>query len=235
MLLSVRELVAGYGAFQALRRVSLDVEEGEGVTMLGANGAGKTTLVKTIVGLIKPRSGVIEFDGHRIERLPSYEVIKKGICICPEGGGCFPEMSVMKNLMMGTVLLADRSLIKNAYDRVVNLFPQLEGRKTQKAGSLSGGERQMLAIGRALMGIPRVLLMDEPSLGLAPMVISNIFKTIRRLRSEGLTMMLVEQNAQTSLEIADRGYVMELGKITISGTSDELRYNELVRKAYWGI
>jgi branched-chain amino acid transport system ATP-binding protein len=228
MGLSVRELIAGYGGFQALRMVSLDVEEGEGVTILGANGAGKTTLIKTIVGLI-------EFDGNRIDQLPSYEIIKKGICVCPEGGGCFPEMSVMKNLMMGTVLLADRLFIKNAYDRVVNLFPQLESRKTQKAGSLSGGERQMLAIGRALMGMPRVLLMDEPSLGLAPMVISNIFKTIGTLHSEGLTIMLVEQNAQKSLEIADRGYVMELGKITISGTSDELRYNELVRKAYWGI
>ena len=205
MGLSVRELIAGYGAFQALRMVSLDVEEGEGVTILGANGAGKTTLVKTIVGLIKPQSGVIEFDGHRIERLPSYQVIKKGICVCPEGGGCFPEMSVMKNLMMGTVLLADRLFIKNAYDRVVNLFPQLESRKTQKAGSLSGGERQMLAIGRALMGMPRVLLMDEPSLGLAPMVISNIFKTIGTLHSEGLTIMLVEQNAKNHWKLLTEG------------------------------
>lgn len=235
MLLSVRELVAGYGGFQALRMVSLGLEEGEGVTILGANGAGKTTLIKTIVGLIKPKSGVIEFDGNRIDRLPSYEIIKEGICVCPEGGGCFPEMSVTKNLMMGTVLLEDRSLIKNAYNRVVNLFPQLESRKTQKAGSLSGGERQMLAIGRALMGMPRVLLMDEPSLGLAPMVISHIFKTIQTLRTEGMTILLVEQNAQKSLEIADRGYIMELGRITVSGTCEELKCNELVRKAYLGI
>ena len=141
----------------------------------------------------------------------------------------------MKNLMMGSILLKDRSLIKNAYERVVNLFPRLENRKTQKAGSLSGGERQMLAIGRALMGVPRVILMDEPSLGLAPLVISNIFKTIRTLRSEGLTILLVEQNAQKSLEIADRGYIMELGRITVSGTREELRCNELVRKAYLGI
>lgn len=235
MLLSVRELLAGYGGFQALRMVSLGLEEGEGVTILGANGAGKTTLIKTIVGLIKPQSGVIEFEGNRIDQLPSYEIIKKGISVCPEGGGCFPEMSVMKNLTMGTILLADRSLIKSAYDRVVNLFPQLESRKSQKAGSLSGGERQMLAIGRALMGMPRVLLMDEPSLGLAPMIINNIFRTIGVLRSEGLTIMLVEQNASKSLEIADRGYIMELGKIIIYGTSDELRCNELVRKAYLGI
>ena len=235
MLLSVREVIAGYGGFQALRMVSLGLEDGEGITILGANGAGKTTLIKAIVGLIKPKSGVIEFQGNRIDQLPSYEVIKKGISVCPEGGGCFPEMSVIKNLTMGTILLSDRSLVNNAYDRVINLFPQLESRKSQKAGSLSGGERQMLAIGRALMGMPRVLLMDEPSLGLAPMVISNIFKTIRTLHSEGLTILLVEQNAQKSLEIADRGYIMELGRITVSGTSEELRCNDLVRKAYLGI
>jgi branched-chain amino acid transport system ATP-binding protein len=235
MLLNVTDLIAGYGAFQALRKVSLGVEAGEGVTILGANGAGKTTLIKTIVGLIKPQSGVIEFDGQGIEKLPNYEVIKKGISICPEGGGCFPEMSVMKNLMMGTIFLKDRFGVKSAYDRVVSLFPQLEIRKTQKAGSLSGGERQMLAIGRALMGVPRLLLMDEPSLGLAPMVVSHIFETIGVLRSEGLTIMLVEQNASKSLEIAGRGYVMELGRITLYGTSEELRCHELVKKAYLGI
>ena len=235
MLLNVTELVAGYGAFQALRKLSLGVGAGEGVTILGANGAGKTTLVKAIVGLIKPQGGVIEFDGQRIDKLPSNEIIKRGISICPEGGGCFPDMSVMKNLIMGTIFLKDRFLIKSAYNRVVNLFPKLETRKAQKAGSLSGGERQMLAIGRALMGMPRLLLMDEPSLGLAPMVVSNIFETIRVLRSEGLTIMLVEQNASKSLEITDRGYVMELGRITISGTSGELRCHELVKKAYWGM
>jgi branched-chain amino acid transport system ATP-binding protein len=235
MLLNVTDLVAGYGAFQALRKLSLGVGAGEGVTILGANGAGKTTLVKAIVGLIKPQSGVIEFDGQRIDKLPSNEIIKRGISICPEGGGCFPDMSVMKNLIMGTIFLKDRFLIKSAYNRVVNLFPKLETRKAQKAGSLSGGERQMLAIGRALMGMPRLLLMDEPSLGLAPMVVSNIFETIRVLRSEGLTIMLVEQNASKSLEIADRGYIMELGRITISGSSEELRCHELVKKAYLGM
>jgi branched-chain amino acid transport system ATP-binding protein len=213
----------------------LGVGAGEGVTILGANGAGKTTLVKAIVGLLKPQSGVIEFDGQRIDKLPSNEIIKRGISVCPEGGGCFPDMSVMKNLIMGTIFLKDRFLIKSAYNRVVNLFPNLETRKAQKAGSLSGGERQMLAIGRALMGMPGLLLMDEPSLGLAPMVVSNIFETIRVLRSEGLTIMLVEQNASKSLEITDRGYVMELGRITISGTSEELRCHELVKKAYWGM
>jgi len=235
MLLNVTELVAGYGTFQALRKLSLGVGAGEGVTILGANGAGKTTLVKAIVGLIKPQSGVIEFDGQRIDKLPINEIIKRGISICPEGGGCFPDMPVMKNLIMGTIFLKDRFLIKNAYNRVVNLFPKLETRKAQKAGSLSGGERQMLAIGRALMGMPRLLLMDEPSLGLAPMVVINIFETIKVLRSEGLTILLVEQNASKSLEIADRGYVMELGRITISGTSEELRCHELVKKAYWGM
>jgi branched-chain amino acid transport system ATP-binding protein len=235
MRLNVTDLVAGYGGFQALRKLSLGVRGGEGVTILGANGAGKTTLVKAIVGLIKPQSGVIEFDGQRIDKLPSNEIIKRGISVCPEGGGSFPDMSVMKNLIIGTIFLKDRFLIKSAYNRVVNLFPELETRKAQKAGSLSGGERQMLAIGRALMGMPRLLLMDEPSLGLAPMVVSNIFKTIRVLRSEGLTIMLVEQNASKSLEIADRGYVMELGRITISGTSEELRCHELVKKAYLGV
>jgi branched-chain amino acid transport system ATP-binding protein len=235
MLLKITELVAGYGAFQALRKLSLDVGAGQGVTILGANGAGKTTLVKAIVGLIKPKSGAIEFNGQRIDKLPSNEIIERGISISPEGGGCFPEMSVMKNLMMGTIFLKDKFLVKSAYDRVVNLFPKLETRKTQKAGSLSGGERQMLAIGRALMGRPKVLLMDEPSLGLAPIVVRNIFETIRILRSEGLTIMLVEQNAAKSLEITDRGYVMELGRIILSGTSEELKCHELVKKAYLGM
>jgi len=235
MLLNVRDLVAGYGSFQALRKVSLGVEEGDAVTILGANGAGKTTLVKAIAGLIETQEGIIEFDGGRIDQLPSYQVIKTGISICPEGGGCFPEMSVMKNLMMGAVLLKGRSVVDNAYQRVVNLFPILEDRKTQKAGSLSGGERQMLAVGRGLMAMPRLLIMDEPSRGLAPFVINTIFEAIEKLRDEGLTILLVEQNASKSLKIAGRGYVMELGRITISGTSKELIDDERVKKAYMGM
>jgi branched-chain amino acid transport system ATP-binding protein len=235
MLLKIKEIVAGYGGFQALRNLSLGLEAGEGVAILGANGAGKTTLVKAIIGLIKLQSGEIEFNGERIDKLPSNEIIKRGISISPEGGGCFPEMSIMKNLMMGAIFLKDKVMVKSAYDRVVTLFPKLETRKTQKAGSLSGGERQMLAIGRALMGKPKVLLMDEPSLGLAPMVVNNIFETIRVLRKEGLTIMLIEQNAAKSLEITDRGYVIELGRIVLSGTSEELKSHEIVKKAYLGV
>ncbi|MGB9628232.1 MAG: ABC transporter ATP-binding protein [Thermodesulfobacteriota bacterium] len=235
MLLKIKEIVAGYGPFQALRNLSLGLEAGEGVAILGANGAGKTTLVKAIIGLIKLQSGEIEFNGERIDKLPSNEIIKRGISISPEGGGCFPEMSIMKNLMMGAIFLKDKLMVKSAYDRVVTLFPKLETRKTQKAGSLSGGERQMLAIGRALMGKPKVLLMDEPSLGLAPMVVNNIFDTIRVLRSEGLTIMLIEQNAAKSLEITDRGYVIELGRIVLSGTNEELKSHEIVKRAYLGV
>jgi branched-chain amino acid transport system ATP-binding protein len=235
MLLRVRDLVAGYGSYEALRKLSLEVAEAEAVTILGANGAGKTTLVKAIVGLLKPKAGLIEFQDKRIDRLPSYQVFKRGISICPEGGNCFPEMSVFKNLMMGALSLKDRAAVKNAYSRAVSLFPILESRRTQKAGSLSGGERQMLAIGRALMGGPKMLLMDEPSLGLAPLVINDIFKAIDRLKVQGLTILLVEQNASKSLKIADRGYVMELGKITISGTSKELSDDERVKDAYLGL
>ena len=235
MLLRVRNLVAGYGSYEALRKLSLEVAEAEAVTILGANGAGKTTLVKAIVGLLKPKAGLIEFQDKRIDRLPSYEVFKKGISICPEGGSCFPEMSVLKNLMIGALSLKDRTVVKDAYDRVASLFPILESRRTQKAGFLSGGERQMLAIGRALMGTPKMLLMDEPSLGLAPLVINDIFQAIVKLRAQGLTILLVEQNASKSLKIADRGYVMELGKITISGTSKELSDDERVKEAYLGL
>ncbi len=235
MLLEVKDLVAGYGSFQALRKVSLNVEQGEAVAILGANGAGKTTLVKAIVSLVKALQGKIEFAGERIDLLPSYEVVKRGISICPEGGGCFPEMSVLKNLMVGALLLKDRSIVAGEYERVIRLFPILDRRKGQKAGFLSGGERQMLAIGRALMGRPKLLLMDEPSLGLAPLVIKSIFESIAKLPNQGLTILLIEQDASKSLKIADRGYVMELGKITVAGTCQTLREDERVKKAYLGM
>ena len=235
MLLDIEKLVAGYGPFEALRKVSLGVEEGEAVAILGANGAGKTTLVRSIVGLMKPREGMIKFDGHRIDGMASFQIIPKGICLSPEGGGCFPDISVKKNLMMGGILSKDNTVTKKAYRRVVELFPVLQKRKTQKAGTLSGGERQMLAIGRALMGTPRLLILDEPSLGLAPMIINSIFEVIERLKAQGLTILLVEQNAAKSLKIADRGYVMELGRITITGTDKELANDERVKKAYMGM
>ena len=235
MLLEVKEVVAGYGSFQALRNVSLHVAERETVTLLGANGAGKTTLVKTIIALLKTLKGEIEFAGERIDRYPSNEVIKRGISVCPEGGGCFPYMSVLKNLIMGALLVNDRTAVAEEFELVLRMFPILGKRKMQKAGSLSGGERQMLAIGRALMGRPRLLLLDEPSLGLAPLVIKSIFEAIGQLRERGLTIFLIEQDASKSLKIADRGYVMELGKITASGTGKSLREDERVKRAYLGM
>jgi branched-chain amino acid transport system ATP-binding protein len=235
MLLNVKDLVAGYGYFRAIRNVSLSVRESEIVAVLGPNGAGKTTLIKAIVGLVKSIQGLIEFCGDRIDQLPGHETIRKGISVCPEGGPCFPDMSVLKNLMMGAIFSKNRATIQDAYDMVIGLFPILEKRKEQKAGSLSGGERQMLAIGRALMGAPRLLLMDEPSLGLAPLVIDAIFDVIKKLPVRGLSILLVEQNASKSLEIAGRGYVMDLGKIVVSGHSKELRTDEKVKNTYFGI
>jgi branched-chain amino acid transport system ATP-binding protein len=235
MLLKVKDLVAAYGSFQALRRLGLEASEGEIVTLLGANGAGKTTLVKAIAGLLRPKSGSIAFDGERIDLLPSYEIFKKGIAVCPEGGSCFPKMSVYKNLMMGALLVKDRLVREEVYERVVDLFPVLKSRKMQKAGLLSGGERQMLAIGRGLMGKPRMFLLDEPSLGLAPLVVHGIFEAVGKLRDQGLTILLVEQNASKSLKIADRAYVVELGKIIISGNAEELSEDERIKEAYFGL
>jgi len=235
MLIEIERIFANYGSFEVLRDISIEIDKGEIVTILGANGAGKTTLIKAIVSLIKLNQGVIKFNSERIDHLPSYEVVRRGISVCPEGGGCFPEMSTLKNIMMGAVLLKDRSRIRDTYDEIIKLFPILEKRKNQRAVSLSGGERQMLAIGRALMGMPKLVLMDEPSLGLAPLLINRIYEAIEKLKEQGLTILLVEQNAAKSLRIADRGYVMELGKIVICGTSEDLSGNVNVRKAYFGM
>lgn len=235
MLLDAKDVVAGYGSSQVLRGVSLTVEQGEIVTILGANGAGKTTLVKAIISLVKVLDGRIEFGGERIDGLPCYEIIKRGISVCPEGGQCFPDMSVSKNLFMGAVLLKDKSRTESTLNSVIKLFPVLAKRKTQKAGSLSGGERQMLAIGRALMGRPKLVIMDEPSMGLAPLVVNEIFEIIGSLRDHGVTILLVEQNASKSLKIADRGYVMSVGKIPISGTTKELSKDDHVKKTYLGM
>jgi branched-chain amino acid transport system ATP-binding protein len=235
MLLEIKNLVASYGKFQALREVSLNVQKGEIVTILGANGAGKTTLVRSIASLVKVPKGEIIFNGEQITRLPSYEIFKRGISICPEGGGCFPDMTVEKNLTIGSLLIKDSSSIEKEYKQVIEMFPILEKRKMQKAGSLSGGERQMLAIGRALMARPELLILDEPSLGLAPLVIKSIFEVIEELQKKGLTILLIEQNALKSLKVADRGYVLELGKILIDGNSNVLIEDPTVKKAYLGM
>jgi branched-chain amino acid transport system ATP-binding protein len=235
MLLKTEKIFAGYGNVKVLRDISIEIDNGEAVAILGANGSGKTTLIKALVSLVKVDQGMIEFDSERIDQLPSYKVVQRGISVCPEGGGCYPHMSTLKNLMMGTMLLRDRSKISDVYENIIELFPILDKRKKQRAGSLSGGERQMLAIGRALMGMPKLLLMDEPSLGLAPIIINRIFEAIETLKEQGLTILLVEQNASKSLKIADRGYVMELGEIVLSGTSTDLSKNDTVRKAYFGM
>jgi len=231
-LLSVRGVETFYGNIIALRGVDLEVHEGEIVTLIGANGAGKSTLMMTICGNPQARNGDIVFDGENITRLPTHEIVSRSIAQSPEGRRIFPRMTVLENLQMGA---ANNKLATFEEDlaRVFALFPVLEGRQSQRGGTLSGGEQQMLAIGRALMSRPRLLLMDEPSLGLAPMVVKQIFAVVRDLnRSEGLTVLLVEQNAFHALRLAHRGYVMVNGRITMSGTGAELLAREEVRSAY---
>jgi branched-chain amino acid transport system ATP-binding protein len=235
MLLRVDGINTFYGSFRALRDVSLEVDSGEVVTVLGANGAGKSTLLRTISGLVRPQRGKIVFDGNQIDQLNPDAVVKLGISQCPEGKLLFPEMPVYKNLELGAyVRRKDRRLVEKLRQEVYGLFPILKERKKQLAGTLSGGEQQMLAIGRALMSDPRLIMLDEPSLGLAPLVVSNIMDVIVRIKQRGTTGLLVEQNAAESLRIADRGYVMETGKVTIAGTSMKLMGNEKVRQAYLG-
>jgi len=235
MLLKVDGINTFYGSFRALRDVSLEVDSGEVVTVLGANGAGKSTLLRTISGLIRSQIGRIVFDGHQIDQLNPDAIVKLGISQCPEGKLLFPEMPVYKNLELGAyVRRKDRRLVEKMRQEVYELFPILREREKQLAGTLSGGEQQMLAIGRALMSDPRLIMLDEPSLGLAPLVVSNIMDVIVRIKQRGTTGLLVEQNAAESLRIADRGYVMETGNVTIADTRENLMRNEKVKQAYLG-
>ena len=235
MLLKVDGINTFYGTFRALRDVSLEVDTGEVVTVLGANGAGKSTLLRTISGLLRPQTGKIDLNGRRIDKLPPDAIVKLGISYCPEGKLLFPEMPVHKNLELGAyVRRKDRRLVEKLRQEVYELFPILRERRKQLAGTLSGGEQQMLAIGRALMSDPRLIMLDEPSLGLAPLVVSNIMDVIVRIKQRGTTGLLVEQNAAESLRIADRGYVMETGNVSIADTSENLMRNEKVRQAYLG-
>lgn len=235
MLLRVDSISMFYGSFKALRDVSLQVDSSEVVTVLGANGAGKSTLLRTISGLLRPQTGKIDFNGQRIDTLPPDAIVKLGISQCPEGKLLFPEMPVYKNLELGAyVRRNDRKLIEKLRQEVYELFPILGERKKQLAGTLSGGEQQMLAIGRALMSDPRLIMLDEPSLGLAPLIVATIMDVIVRIKQRGTAGLLVEQNAAESLRIADRGYVMETGKVTLAGTSVTLMGNEKVRQAYLG-
>jgi branched-chain amino acid transport system ATP-binding protein len=231
-LLEVQDIDVRYGAIRAIKGISFAVEEGEIVALLGANGAGKTTTQKTISGMLRPAGGSIVFDGQRIDGIPAHRLIGLGICHVPEGRHVFPQMSVEENLEMGAFRF--RRPDQDVMDRVLEMFPRLKERLRQQAGTLSGGEQQMLAIGRALMGKPRLLLLDEPSMGLAPMIVRQIFEIIREINSSGVTVLLVEQNAAQALGLANRGYVLETGEIVLSGTGGELLADDRVRAAYLG-
>jgi branched-chain amino acid transport system ATP-binding protein len=223
-----------YGAIHALKGVSLNVGEGEIVTLIGANGAGKSTTLRAINGLNRPRQGTIRFQGREISGSPPHSIVKSGIAQSPEGRRLFPRMSVTENLEMGAFQRTDRQNFREDMDRVFTLFPRLEERRSQKAGTLSGGEQQMCAIGRALMARPKLLLLDEPSMGLAPIFVERIFETIVEVNQQGTPVLLVEQNALMALDVANRGYVMETGRIAIEGPSSELKTNEQVRMTYLG-
>jgi branched-chain amino acid transport system ATP-binding protein len=233
-LLSVRDLHVYYGNVHALKGISLDVEQGEIVTLLGANGAGKSSTLRAISGLLRPRQGEIRFQDALLNPVPAHRIVDMGISHAPEGRKVFTTLSVEENLNMGAYSRNDKQGIEESRQRVFRLFPRLEERRKQIAGTLSGGEQQMLAIGRALMSRPKVLMLDEPSLGLAPMLVHAIFDTIREINQQGVTILLVEQNARAALRLAHRAYVLETGQITLSGTAGELLRSERVRKAYLG-
>jgi branched-chain amino acid transport system ATP-binding protein len=233
-LLAVNELVLAYGKIVAVKGVDLTIEAGRVVCLIGANGAGKTTILRGISGLLRPKSGKVEFQGHVISRLPSYRIARMGVVLVPEGRQIFTQMSVGENLRMGGYLIADQREMERRLDEVVELFPRLKERLGQSAGSLSGGEQQMLAMGRALMAQPNVLLLDEPSMGLAPKLVEEIFELIAKLKAAQRTILLVEQNARLALEVSDDAYVLETGRIRLSGKAHEIAADERVLAAYLG-
>ena len=234
MKLEIRDLCVSYGGIRALKGISLSVEEGQIVTLIGANGAGKSTTLRAISGLQKPQSGSILYGGEELTSLPAKEIVRRGIIHVPEGRRVFPDMTVAENLKIGAFLRRDNAGIAKDLDYVYSLFPRLRERSWQPAGTLSGGEQQMLAVGRALMSRPKVLMMDEPSLGLAPLIVRDIFSIIRRVNDDGITVLLIEQNANAALRIANYGYVLETGTISLTGTGEELLRNSSVREAYLG-
>ena len=234
MLLELSDIHTYYGNIRALKGVSLGVDRGEIVTLIGSNGAGKTTTLKTIIGTLRPLKGSVTFDGHRIESVATDRRVRLGIAQSPEGRRIFPRMTVGENLELGAFARSDRDGIRQDIGRVLKLFPRLEERLAQKGGTLSGGEQQMLAIGRALMARPTVLLLDEPSMGLSPILVETIFQIIQDINRQGTTILLVEQNARMALRVAHRGYVIQTGRIVLTGTGPELLRSDVVRKTYLG-
>ena len=233
-MLELKDVHTYYGNIHALKGISLTVDDGEIVTLIGSNGAGKTTTLRTIQGLIRPRHGTITLNGEDLTKVPAHEITSKGVSQSPEGRLIFPRMTVKENLEMGAFARKDKDGIKNDMERVFTLFPRLKERVNQKGGTLSGGEQQMLAMGRALMANPRVMLLDEPSMGLSPILVEQIFKIISELHAQGTTILLVEQNARMALSIASRGYVLQTGEIRLQGPAAKLRDDEDVRKTYLG-
>lgn len=233
-MLKIENINVFYGAIHALKGITLEVKEGEIVTLIGANGAGKSTTLRTVSGLLRPKSGDISFEGQGITNTAAQEIVKRGISQVPEGRRIFANMTVFENLELGAYIRSDNSGINEDIQKVFSRFPRLEERRAQQAGTLSGGEQQMLAIGRGLMSRPRLMLLDEPSMGLAPLLVKEIFSIIKEINASGTTILLVEQNAHMALSIAHRAYVMETGRITLSGTSKELAESEDVKKAYLG-
>ena len=233
-MIKINDLVVAYGGIEALKGISLEVPSGKIVTLVGANGAGKSTTLKSIVGLVKPKSGSIDYEGTDLTKLNTELMVKKGIALVPEGRKVFADLTVLENLKIGAYTRKDHSGIAEDLEKVYSLFPRLKERTWQAAGTLSGGEQQMLAIGRALMSRPKLIMMDEPSLGLAPIIVKELFGIIKKINEEGMTVLLIEQNANAALKIAHIGYIMETGKITLTGSGKDLLNNEEIKKAYLG-
>lgn len=233
-MINVNDLVVSYGGIEALKGVSIKVDRGEIVTLVGANGAGKSTLLRSIIGLVKPKNGTITYEGKNILGEKSQNIVTSGITLVPEGRRVFSNLTVLENIKLGAYSRKDSKEIQKDIEWVYKLFPRLKERSWQLAGTLSGGEQQMLAVGRALLSRPKLLMMDEPSLGLAPLIVKDIFSIIKQIREQGVTILLIEQNANVALKIADRGYVLETGRITIEGTGKDLLENDDIKKAYLG-
>ncbi|MEQ8156280.1 MAG: ABC transporter ATP-binding protein [Clostridiaceae bacterium] len=233
-MIKINDLVVAYGGIEALKGISLEIPSGKIVTLVGANGAGKSTTLKSIVGLVKPKSGSIDYEGTDLTKINTELMVQKGIALVPEGRKVFADLTVLENLKIGAYTRKDTKGIEEDLEKVYSLFPRLRERTWQLSGTLSGGEQQMLAIGRALMSRPKLIMMDEPSLGLAPIIVKELFGIIQKINQEGMTVLLIEQNANAALKIADMGYIMETGKITLSGSGKELLANDEIKKAYLG-